>query len=150
MNEDYRRGLRGQSPLTAKDAFAWAAGDAARKHKEVLDAGIPQGDEDPNAWQIIILFLTVGAGVGALLEWGLIPAFLTASWWRVGGLWLVSSVLAWFGLKALPAWLAGSIMGLLLGGLAAVAGWVYLSPLWAAGLGLGVGAVMYLFFSTLE
>jgi hypothetical protein len=148
-NDDYQRGLRGQSPLTAKDTFAWAAGDAARKYKEALGAGI-QGEEHPNAWQIFIVFITAGLGIGALLEWGLVPSILTASWWRVGGLWLVTGALCYFGLKALPDWLSGAIMGVLLGGLAAVGGWVWLSPLWGIGLGVGVGALMYLFFSALE
>jgi len=149
-NEDYRRGLRGQSPLTSNDVFAWAAGDAARKHKEALEAGIPQGEEHPNAWPIMIVYLTAGLGIGALLEWGLVPSILTGSWWRIGGLWLVTGALGYFGLKALPGWLSGAIMGVLLGGLAAIGGWVWLSPLWAVGLGIGVGALMYLFFSTLE
>lgn len=149
-HEDYRRGLRGQSPLTANDAFAWAAGDAARKQKEALESGILQGEEHPNAWQIFILLITVGAGVVVLLAAELLPSILTVSWWRIGGVWLVASALAYFGLKALPDWLAGTIMGILLGGLAAAGGWVWLSPLWAVGLGVGVGAVMYLFFSTLE
>jgi len=149
-DEDYRRGLQGQSPLTSNDAFAWAAGDAARKYKEALEAGIPQGEEHPNAWQIMIVYLTAGLGIGALLEWGLVPSILTASWWRVGGVWLVTGALAYFGLKALPDWLSGAIMGVLLGGLAALGGWIWLSPLWGIGLGLGVGALMYLFFSTLE
>jgi hypothetical protein len=148
-HQDYQRGLRGQSPLTAKDALAWAAGDAARKQREALQTPL-RGEEHPNAWQIFILAAGVAAGIGALLEWKLVPSVLTVSWWRVGGVWLVVTAASYFGLKALSGWLAGGIMGLGLGGLAAYLGWLYLSPLWAVGLGVGVGGLMYLFFSSLE
>jgi hypothetical protein len=146
---DYQRGLRGQSPLTANNAFAWAAGDAARKQKEGLQTPL-SGEEHPNAWQIFILAGVVAAVIAALLEWQLVPPVLTVSWWRVGGLWLVVTTAGYFVLRALPAWLAGGIMGLGLGGTAAYLGWLYLSPLWALGLGLGIGGLMYLAFSSLE
>ena len=147
---DYQHGLRGGSPLTANNAFAWAAGDAARKHKEVLETPL-RGEEHPNAWQIFILAGVVAAVIALLLEWRLVPSVLTVSWWRrIGAVWLVATTAAYFGLKALPEWLAGSIMGVGLGGTAAYLGWLYLSPLWAVGLGLGIAGVMYLFFSSLD
>ncbi|MGD2044712.1 MAG: hypothetical protein PVJ80_05245 [Gemmatimonadota bacterium] len=149
-HSDYRRGLRGESPLSAKDTFAWAAGDAARKHKQVLEDSPLKGESDPNAWQIFILLGTVAALLRVLFELELLPSILTASWWRLGAAWLVPSTCAYFVLKAIPAWLAGSIMGLGLGGTAAYVGWVLLSPLWAAVSGLGVGALMYLAFSRLK
>lgn len=148
-HQDYRRGLRGQSPLTANNAFAWAAGDAARKQRQALDTPLT-GEEHPNAWQIFILAGAVAAAIGALLDWNLVPSVLSASWWRLGGAWLGATTAAYFGLKALPPRLAGGIMGLGLGGLAAYVGWLELSGLWAAGLGLGIGGVMYLAFSSLE
>lgn len=149
-DSDYRRGLRGQSPLTSDDVFAWAAGDAARKQKEALSSSPLQGEEHPNAWQIFILLGTVAAVIAVLVERQLMPAILTASWWRIGAVWLVASAGAYFALKAMPDWLAGSIMGVVLGGTAAFVGWLLLSPLWAVGLGVGVGGLMYLAFSLLE
>lgn len=149
-DSDYRRGLRGDSPLTSDDVFAWAAGDAARKQKEALSPGPLRGEEHPNAWQIFVLMGAVAAIIAALLEWQLVPSILAAAWWRIGAVWLVVTAAAYFALKAMPAWLAGSIMGVGLGGTAAFVGWLMLSPLWSAGLGLGIGGIMYLAFSSLE
>ena len=146
---DYQHGLRGGSPLTANNALAWAAGDIARKNKEALATPL-QGEEHPNAWQIFILAGVVAALIGSLLELRLVPAVITVSWWRVGGVWLLTTTVAYFGLKVLPGWLAGSVMGLGLGGTAAYLGWVHLSPIWAAGIGLGIAALMYFLFSRLK
>lgn len=148
-HQDYQRGLRGQSPLTANNTLAWLAGDAARKHQEALATPLT-GEEHPNAWQIFILAGGMAAVIGALLEWQLVPSVLTVSWWRIGVVWLVATTAVYFALKALPDWLAGGIMGAGLGGTAAYLGWLYLSPLWAVGLGLGIGGLMYLAFSSLD
>ncbi len=122
-HRDYQRGLRGQSPLTANDAFAWAAGDAARKQREALATPL-SGEEHPNAWQIFILAGGIAALIQALREWHLVPGALTVSWWQIGGVWLVTTTAAYFALKALPDRLAGGIMGLGIGGTAAYLGWL--------------------------
>lgn len=149
LNDDgFRTGRRGGSVFSTRDTLGWAAGDAVRRSEEALENGI-QGEEDPNAWPIFILAGAVAAGMGVLLEKGWVPSFLTVAGWRVGVAWLASTTALYFGLKALPAWLSGTLMGVLLGGAAGFVGWIYLSPLWAVGLGVGVGAFMYLLYSTL-
>jgi hypothetical protein len=148
-NDGFETGRRGGSVFSTKDTLGWAAGDLARKNEEAFNSAL-SGEEHANAWQIFILVGAVGAVMGLLLDRGLVPSFLTVAGWRVVAAWLGSAAAIYFGLKAIPGWLSGTIMGVLLGGAAGYAGWIYLSPSWAAGLGLGVGALMYLFFSSLE
>jgi len=92
----------------------------------------------------------VAAVIGVLLDFKLVPALISASWWRVGGIWLVGTTAVYFGLKALPGWLSGTIMGGGLGVVAGAIGWTQLSPLWCIGLAIGVGGAMYFAFSSLK
>lgn len=148
-DDGFKTGRQGGSVFGTNDTLGWAAGDAVRRMEGTLEGG-SGGEEDPNAWPIFILAGAVAAGTAVLLEMGLVPSFLTVAGWRVGVAWLVATAALYFGLKALPSWLSGTLMGVSLGGVAGFAALVYLGPLWAVCLGLGVGALMYLIFSTLQ
>ncbi len=148
-NDGFNTGRRGGSVFGTNDTLGWAAGRLARENEESLGRGSVGGDH-PNAWPIFILLGAVGGVTGLLLDRGLVPSFLTVSWWRVLAVWIGFSVVIYFGLKAMPGWISGSVMGLFLGATAGYFGWIHLSPAWGLGLGLGVGAMMYLFYSSLE
>ncbi len=125
------------------------AGNELRQFEKNLGNPL-QGEEHPNAIAIIILLVATACCIALLLNNHLVPAFITAAIWRLVAVWLGSSAAFYFILKALPAWLSGSVMALALGGAAGFAGWAYLDPIWAGGLSLGAGALGYLIYSTLH
>lgn len=148
-NDGFKAGKRGDSVFSTNDTAGWAAGNELRQFEKNLGNPL-QGEGHPNAVAIITLPLATACFIALLLNHHLVPAFLTDAIWRLVAVWLGSSVAIYFILKALPAWLSGSVMGLVLGGAAGYVGWTYLDPVWAAGVGLGTGALMYLVYSTLE
>ncbi|NBC49746.1 MAG: hypothetical protein GVY22_17565 [Gammaproteobacteria bacterium] len=116
--------------------------DAERRRNQVAYGGPSESSNLP------LLILAVCTGVPLLIvaeaEWLPVP------WW---GWWLFFIVGTYglnFILRLLPNWLSGSVMGLLLGGLAAFLGWHSGGLFWSASAGLGTTIVMYLLFSRLE
>ena len=144
VDDSYQKGLSGSSVFSAKDALGWAAGDLARKNQE----SAIQGEEDPNAFQILILMALTGVPVALFTHWGWIPWGYLASFF----IWAVSTYILFKILCLLPNWLSGTIMGLLLGTGAAYITWDLSRGdwYWTGGVGLGTGAFMYLLFSVLE
>lgn len=140
-NESYEIGRRGGSIASAKDDIAWVVGDQARRNEEASNQGI-QGEEDPHAFQIITLMLVTGFPIGLFTYWGWIPW----GYWVSFGIWAVVTFGLYQVLRAIPNWLSGSLMGLVLGGGAAYIGWIEADAYWSIGAGLGVGAVMFLMF----
>ena len=143
--ESYGIGRRGGSIASAKDPLAWAVGDQERRNKEAAEQGI-QGEEHPHAFQIITLMLVTGFPIGLFTYWNWIPW----GYWVSFGIWAVATFVLYQVLRALPNWLSGSLMGLLLGGGAAYIGWLEADVYWSVGAGLGVGGIMFLLFYFLD
>tara|TARA_R110002096_G_scaffold67702_2_gene163910 strand:- start:88 stop:546 length:459 start_codon:yes stop_codon:yes gene_type:complete len=148
-NDGFKAGKRGDSVFSTNDTAGWVAGNEVRQLEKNFENPL-QGEEHPNAIAIITLLVATAGFIALLLNHHLVPIFITDPIWRLVAVWLGSSAATYFILKALPAWLSGAVMALVLGGAAGYAGWTYLDPVWATGLSLGTGALMYLVYSTLE
>lgn len=144
-NDSYAIGRRGGSIASAKDDIAWAVGDQQRRNQEASE-NLLQGEEHPHAYQIITLMLVTGFPIGLFTYWGWIPWGYLVSF----VIWAVVTFGLYQLLRAIPNWLSGSVMGLTLGAGAGYVGWVEADMYWAAGAGLGVGAVMFLLFYFLD
>lgn len=144
--QDGRNGLGGRN-VDSTGSMDFARGQFARMVDQIDNPATqsPRA-EDPNAFQIIILMLSVAGIMGILLENKLLPVEI----WQLALIWLFSTFIVFKGLKALPGWLSGTIMGLLLGSSAGYAGWLYGDLYWAGGLALVTGGLMYLFYSSIQ
>lgn len=137
-------GRRGGSITSARDVDAWAAGNVQRQLEE--GAQPIQGVEHENGLAIIVLMIVTGFPIGLFTYWEWIPWGYLVSL----GIWAVATAALYFMLKALPNFLSGSVMGLLLGGGAGYLGWSEAGLEWALGAGLGVGIAMFLLFYFLD
>ena len=140
-----RRGMPGSSFSDGGLGYVLGANDldAQRRQQAVdLDAA-PRASHD---LQLVIVAACVGVPMlsGADAGWMAIP------WWGWWIAFFVSTYGLFFVLESLPGWLSGSVMGLLLGGLAAYVGWDSGGVYWSAGAGVVTAAVMYLLFSRLR
>ncbi|MCW8890043.1 MAG: hypothetical protein OQL20_05225 [Sedimenticola sp.] len=142
--EDYNAGRKGLGPTESDSGtFDYINGVKDRLASEQTTLS---GEEHPQAIQLIILILGFAITFALLWKVGILPFEI----WHVilmYGATLFSTI--WF-LRKIPQWLSGTIMAVLLGGLAAYTGWTQADLYWAAGSGLVVGGLMFRLYSRFD
>lgn len=154
MYDDFRHHSNGKSGMgpgefkTEADQLGYAVGKYEHdlKRQNRLAEQQTAGEEHEHGVQITILILAYAATFAILWKVQLLPLEI----WQVGLLCIATIYATYWILKRLPNWLSGAIMGLLLGGFAGYLGWIQADIKWAAGLGLGIGGLMYWLFSRVD
>lgn len=144
FNRDYHAG-RNNDPLHGNMySTSYALGQLERQAEQDRLAG-GQGSNQ-HALQILIVGVLLGAAAYGVHGMG----WLVLPFWVWFPIWAVVTHLAFGGLERLPGVVSGTLMGLLMGAIAATITSFELDLWWTAGTGLGTAVIGYLLFHRLN
>jgi len=139
---EYERGKKGFALEDTDSGLEYARGIRARFNEE----SSLKGEEHPQAPQLVILILGFSATFALLWNSNFFPFEM----WQVILLCIAALLGTIWILRKIPNWLSGSVMAILLGGVAAYIGWTSGDIYWSVGSGVIVGGLMFRLYSNFD